>query len=158
MRVLALDKRDNATALTLGYGGRDFGLTLPFADDASVENALQCITFMLYLGYDGVEIARRVARLEPVAMRLEVKEGIRDCVVINDSYNSDINSLDIALDFMNRQATSKQLARTLILSDIEQSGFPPAELYARVAGLVRSRGVTRLVGGGERGEPPCRPL
>ena len=148
VRVLALDKRDNATALTLGYGGRDFGLTLPFADDASVENALQCITFMLYLGYDGAGIARRVARLEPVAMRLEVKEGIRDCVVINDSYNSDINSLDIALDFMNRQATSKQLARTLILSDIEQSGFPPAELYARVAGLVRSRGVTRLVGVG----------
>ena len=111
VRVIALDKHDNATTMILRHGGRDFAVELPFADDAAVENALQCIAFMLYLGYDGTEIARRIARLEPVAMRLEVKEGIRDCVIINDSYNSDIHSLDIALDFMNRQATSKHGGR-----------------------------------------------
>lgn len=149
LRVLNTERQDNSTTLlSLQYEARQFQLTLPFVDAASVENALHCVAFMLCRGMSTEEIARRISRLETVAMRLEVKEGIRDCVIINDSYNSDINSLDIALDFMNRQATSKQLAKTLILSDIMQSGFSAEELYTRVAELVCSRQVTRLVGVG----------
>ena len=85
--------------------------------------------------------------LEPVAMRLEVKEGQHGCTLINDSYNSDINSLDIALDFMSRREGSR---RTLILSDIFQSGKTDAELYAEVNTLCMKRGVGRLIGVGPR--------
>ena len=88
-----------------------------------------------------------MARLEPVAMRLEVKEGQRGCTLINDSYNSDINSLDIALDFMARREETK---RTLILSDIHQSGMDYDELYKHVNELCVQRGVSKLIGIGTR--------
>jgi alanine racemase len=79
-------------------------------------------------------------------MRLEVKEGVRNCLIINDSYNSDLNSLGIALDFLNQQATAKNLSKTLILSDILQSGQSPDELYKTVAELVKNKNIQRIVG------------
>ena len=87
--------------------------------------------------------------LEPVAMRLEVKEGQHGCTLINDSYNSDFNSLDIALDFMNRRPDHKGRKRTLILSDIFQSGEDDETLYQRVAFLAEKRGVEKFIGIGE---------
>lgn len=130
---------------------------LPFTDDASVENAIHCLAAALYCHLPAGELAERMRRLEPVAMRLEVKQGVRGCILINDSYNSDVNSLDIALDFMHRRhfaADSQQpdqlprTAQTLILSDILQSGIPATELYRRVAEMVAGRGVTHLIGVG----------
>jgi len=85
-----------------------------------------------------------MAQLEPVAMRLEVKEGQHGCTLINDSYNSDFNSLDIALDFMNRRPDHKGRRRTLILSDILQSGDTDKDLYNKVAFLCEKRGVEKL--------------
>ena len=84
-----------------------------------------------------------MARLEPVAMRLEVKEGQHGCILINDSYNSDINSLDIALDFMARRTQSK--GGVLILSDIFQSGLSDYELYCKVNSLCMERGISHLL-------------
>lgn len=95
------------------------------------------------------------AKMQPVAMRLEVKEGINDSVVIDDAYNSDINSLAIALDYLRNMASGR--ATTLILSDIEQSGIPDEELYSLVARMVEKAGVGRLIGVGEhiRGHAHC---
>lgn len=90
-----------------------------------------------------------MAQLEPVAMRLEVKEGQHGCTLINDSYNSDFNSLDIALDFMNRRPDHKGRRRTLILSDILQSGDTDKDLYNKVAFLCEKRGVEKFIGIGE---------
>ena len=87
-----------------------------------------------------------MALLEPIAMRLEVKEGQHGVTLINDSYNSDLQSLDIALDFINRRPDQQGRRRTLVLSDICQSGFPAAELYTQVSELVRKRGIDRFVG------------
>ena len=87
-----------------------------------------------------------MASLEPVAMRLEVKKGQRGCTLINDSYNSDINSLDIALDFMSRRPDHKGRKRTLILSDIYQTGEPLDVLYKEVSDLCVQRGVEKIVG------------
>ena len=89
-----------------------------------------------------------MARLEPIAMRLEVKEGKNNCLLINDSYNSDLASLDIALDFLVRRSEKKGLKRTLILSDILETGQSTATLYRRVAQLVQSRGIDKLIGVG----------
>jgi len=129
---------------------------LPFADGASQQCLSACIATAQHLGVEPDIIRQRLAGLEPVAMRLEVKEGQRGCTLINDSYNSDINSLDIALDFMQRRQFSSQTARlsplknTLILSDIFQSGMSDADLYAEVNSLCTKRGISKLIGIGPR--------
>ncbi len=117
--------------------------TIPFIDEASIENSITCAAVALYMGLTPSQIADRMAKLEPVAMRLEVKQGQRGCVIINDSYNSDINSLDIALDFMNRREAAK---KTLILSDIFQTGSAPETLYAQVSELAVKRGIDKFIG------------
>lgn len=139
-------KEETSTTVSYTYLGTDGSYTLPFVDDASIQNSIHCLAVCLYLRVPAADIATRMARLEPVAMRLEVKQGVRGCTLINDSYNSDINSLDIALDFMNRRPESRR--RTLILSDILQSGMPVEELYAKVAEMVNRRKVDRIIGVG----------
>jgi Alr-MurF fusion protein len=146
VQVLKLEKTVSATQASLKYGSSDISIVIPFTDAASIENALQCVVVMLYLGVKADEIAKRILLLESVAMRLEVKEGVRDCLIINDSYNSDLNSLSIALDFLNQQATAKNLSKTLILSDILQTGQTPDELYKTVAELVKNKNVQRIIG------------
>ena len=122
---------------------------LPFIDDASVKCSIACACVALYLGVTPEDLDERMARLEPVAMRLEVKEGRHGCTLINDSYNSDLSSLDIALDFMNRRPDHKGRRRTLILSDIYQSGESEDALYREVSELVVKRGVEKFIGIGE---------
>ena len=100
---------------------------------------------MLCMGIPREEISKRMKLLEPVAMRLEVKEGINDCMLINDTYNSDINSLNIALDFMMRRSSADK-KNTLILSDILQTGLLPKSLYRKVADLCKRKQVDRIIG------------
>ena len=119
---------------------------LPFIDEASIECSFACAAIALYLGVSAADLDARMAQLEPVAMRLEVKEGRRGCTLINDSYNSDVNSLDIALDFMNRRPDTQGRRRTLILSDIQQMGMDKSELYREVSDLCKKRGIDRLIG------------
>lgn len=123
---------------------------LPFYDEASIECSLAVAATARYLGVSQEQLADRMARLEPVAMRLEVKEGQHGCTLINDSYNSDINSLDIALDFVQRREEREERKKhtqcTLILSDIYQSGKSDAELYGEVDKLCTTRGITKLIG------------
>ena len=139
-----------------GYKGRKIGwhreellptYQLPFDDEASIECSLAVAATALHLGVTPEQLAERMAQLEPVAMRLEVKEGQHGCQLINDSYNSDINSLDIAIDFMSRRPGHR---RTLILSDIYQSGKDDADLYREVNDLCQKRGIDQLIGIGPR--------
>ena len=146
MQIMEVSKRADSTNISLRYAGLELSVNIPFTDDASIENGLQCVAVMLHLGIGMSEIDQRISHLETVAMRLEVKEGVRNCLIINDSYNSDINSLGIALDFLNQQATAKNLSKTLILSDILQSGQTPDDLYKTVAGLVKNKNIQRIVG------------
>ena len=132
-----------STKITYIWQEEENCFEIPFIDEASVENAITCAAVALYMGLSPSQLAERMPRLEPVAMRLEVKEGQRGCLLINDSYNSDINSLDIALDFMNRREAAK---KTLILSDIFQSGATPEALYTQVSELVVKRGIEKFIG------------
>jgi Alr-MurF fusion protein len=140
-------KQANGTLFKASYGNRSLDLMIPFTDKASVENALHCITFLLHQGIDQEVIIRKMQELPPVAMRLEQKSAINNCTLINDSYNSDLNSLSIALDVLNRQLQHQH--KTLVLSDILQSGKPDHELYGMVASLVKEQGVSRIIGIGE---------
>ena len=147
--IESVTKNMVSTTVRYRYLGMPNEYTIPFIDEASVENSLHCLAVALYLMVPAEKIAERMAALEPVAMRLEVKEGKNGCVLINDSYNSDLASLDIALDFMSRRSEDKGRKRTLILSDMLETGQTPKLLYRQVAELVQSRGIHKIIGVGE---------
>ncbi len=117
----------------------------PTTGNAYEDNEALCRAACREMGLDDDTIEERLRALEPVAMRLEVKDGQNDCTLINDSYNSDLSSLDIALDFMNRRPEKEGRQRTLILSDILQSGVEPHSLYTQLADLIEQRGVNNLL-------------
>jgi alanine racemase len=139
-------KEGITTTVDYTFKGTDGSYSLPFIDKASIRNSFTSAIVALHLGVKADVLAARMAQLEPVAMRLEVKEGQHGCTLINDSYNSDINSLDIALDFMSRRPDHKGRRRTLILSDILQSGMAPEDLYKEVSDLATKRGVEKFIG------------
>lgn len=129
------------------FKGQKISIEIPFTDDASVENAIHCWSVMINLGYEQAVISSRMKLLHPVAMRLEMKEGINNCSIINDSYSNDIDSLTIALDFLDQQKQHRK--RTVILSDILQSGRNDNHLYSEVARLLDARNIDRLIGIGK---------
>ncbi len=151
--VSSVEKSDTETKVRYIYKKTKGDYTLPFIDEASVANSITCTAVAMHLGMSATTLAERMKGLEPVAMRLEVKEGIHGCTLINDSYNSDINSLDIALDFMNRRPDNEGRKHTLVLSDIYQSGIDGNKLYKEVSELAKKRNVNKFIGiGNELGD------
>ena len=144
--IESIEKHKTETVIRCTQLGFDRVYVIPFTDDASIENVIHCIAIMLYLKPTSVNDTEKFRHLEPVAMRLEVKDGINNCSLINDTYNSDINSLDIALDFLQSRKVGKNMKSTLILSDILQSGTLPKSLYKKVADLIERKKVDRLIG------------
>ena len=149
--ILNVEKHGTSATISFNLNGQQGRYTIPFIDNAAIENSITCLATCASLGnrVNLDEICKRMNELEPVAMRLEVKDGINGCTLINDSYNSDIHSLDIALDFMNRRPDTKEQKRTLILSDILQSGEAPRLLYSKVASMAEKRGIEKFIGVGE---------
>lgn len=144
LQVTEVNTTDNETTISALWREDEFHFTIPFTDAASIENAITCCCVMLFFKTDFATIAERMYQLKPVEMRLELKQGINNCSVINDSYSADINSLTIALDFLQQQ---KQHAKhTLILSDILQSGKSGGELYADVAAILEQKNINRFIG------------
>ena len=124
---------------------RELQLQLPFTDPASVENLLHCVVTLLTLRPESRStLQTRLNRLRPVSMRLEQKEGINNCVLIDDSYNNDVAGLQLALRFLNQQ--SARTRRVVILSDVLQSGQPEADLYEQVSELIGANAVEQFVG------------
>ncbi|MFW5753997.1 MAG: bifunctional UDP-N-acetylmuramoyl-tripeptide:D-alanyl-D-alanine ligase/alanine racemase [Marinilabiliaceae bacterium] len=142
------EEMDEGRELTLEWEGQTFRVYIPFSDRVSVENVLAGILFLLHMGYQPETIAGRARHLVPVAMRLEQKEGMNDNLLINDTYNADITSLGVALDFLVQQSRRKGVTRTVILSDMLQTGVPEEELYPLVASMVREKGIDRFIGVG----------
>ena len=148
--VNSVKKGKTSTVLKCTTMGILHEYTIPFVDDGSIENIIHCMAAMFYLNPPGIINKDDIfASLEPVAMRLEVKQGINDCRLINDTYNSDINSLSVALDFQHGRIAGKDLKSTVIFSDILQSGVQPKVLYSDVAELLRRKNVDRIIGIGK---------
>jgi alanine racemase len=139
---------NNGTTFSVTRNGTVIKLFIPFTDDASVENAITCCCVLLQLGIRAEEIAGRIQKLHPVNMRLELIKGINHCLVINDSYSADLNSLHIALNFLNQQSAG--VRKTVILSDFLHSAHEDEELYGDILENVIKHNVTRLIGVGER--------
>lgn len=144
LHSISLEKKNGFTEIKGVYKESGLSIQIPFSDDASIENAIHCWVLMLHLGYNEKTMQERMQKLAPIAMRLEMKEGINNCSVINDSYNSDINSLSIALDFLKQQKQHSK--KTIVLSDILQSGQNELNLYDHISELLESRGIQKLIG------------
>ncbi len=144
LQVGRIEKHDGQTSIQAIFQHRFIRIAIPFTDEASIENAIHCWALLLLSGRSDAQIAERMLLLTPVAMRLELKQGLNNCSVINDTYNSDLQSISIALDFLEQQHQHPK--RTLILSDILQTGRTDNELYAEVAALLRQKQVHRIIG------------
>jgi alanine racemase len=147
LQIVDVKLSGNHTEIKAVFSDRVISISIPFTDRASVENAIHCWAAMLDMNYPDEVISHRMLQLMPVAMRLELKEGINNCTIINDGYNSDISSLLIALDFLNQQ--NQHTDKTLILSDILQSGQNEGELYLSIARMLKAKGINRLIGIGQ---------
>ncbi len=144
LQLLDVTINDGIARMEGRYNEHKVLIEIPFTDAASIENAGHCWATMLHLGYPSEVISERMQALTPIAMRLEQKEGINNCTIINDAYNSDFNSLSIALDFMSQQNQHRE--KVVILSDILQSGRNDVDLYHDVADLLKQKGIQKLIG------------
>lgn len=147
LQIVETKAENQFTQITALYKNENIYIEIPFSDEASVENAIHCWATMLLLGFQQNMIARRMRALQPLAMRLEMKAGMNNCTIINDSYSNDIDSLSIALDFLNQQRQHRR--KTVILSDILQSGRSDTHLYNEVSELLNRKQVDRLIGIGK---------
>lgn len=145
--ITSIDKNDSFSIIKAICQEKEMEIEIPFSDDASIENAIHCWVTALYLNVNQETIKKRMKLLSPIAMRLELKAGINNCTIIDDSYNSDYNALAIALNFMNQQQYKKK--RVVILSDILQSKQSEEKLYQNIAQLIDSKGITYFIGIGK---------
>lgn len=146
-----IEKKEKFSNLQIYWNGEEFDLHIPFVDDASIENCIHCFfaSFMaLKKKYDEKEIPQIIQKgfdiLKPVAMRLELKEGINNCYLIDDSYNNDFGGLEMALNFMNQHHINRQ--KSIILSDVLQSGLPEKELYEKISELLEGSEIQQIIG------------
>nr|MBP6315395.1 bifunctional UDP-N-acetylmuramoyl-tripeptide:D-alanyl-D-alanine ligase/alanine racemase [Chitinophagaceae bacterium] len=146
LQITSIEKANGHSTIQASYHGNTIELCIPFIDEASIENCIHCWLTLLHLGVPQKEMNQRFEKLHPVAMRLELIKGINHCTLINDSYNSDVSSFSIALDFLIQQ--NQHDTKTVILSDILQSGRDN-ELYDEVAELLKQKKIKRLIGIGE---------
>jgi alanine racemase len=148
LQVTEIKTTGGQTRLSALYGGEIHHIVIPFTDDASIENALHCWCQLLLFQVPGERIRSAMARLHPVAMRLELKQAIHQCTLINDSYSADLDSLYIALDFLGQQHQHPK--RTVILSDLMETGLPDEVVFSSVAHVLLRKKVDRLIGIGHR--------
>jgi Alr-MurF fusion protein len=134
------------TEITATIKNKKYNLRIPFTDDSAIENACHCFAAASVLSNDLSTVLSEFENLYPVEMRLEIKQGINNCLLVNDYYNSDLNSLSIALSVLNQQAAKAHLSKMVILSDIQQTGLPKDELYRQVNKLLSDWKMDEIIG------------
>ncbi|HMN32029.1 MAG TPA: bifunctional UDP-N-acetylmuramoyl-tripeptide:D-alanyl-D-alanine ligase/alanine racemase [Chitinophagaceae bacterium] len=145
-KIIKIEKSSHQTNITAIYEDNPTTIQIPFIDDASIENAINCWLVLIYLGIDQNHFHNKFEKLQSIAMRLELLKGINHCTLINDSYNSDVSSFSVALDFLMQQ--NQHTNKTVILSDIFQSGRDN-ELYEEVASLIQEKKINKLIAIGD---------
>ena len=135
------------TRITAIFEEEKISIQIPFADAAHIENAIHCWCVMLHFDYGTAVLNERMMQLHSVEMRLQMNAGINGCSIINDAYSFDPDSLQIALDFLAQQ--NQHESKCLILSDMKQGEPNEPALYERIAQMVNSRKINRMIGVGE---------
>jgi len=142
----SINKKGGHTSIKARIKKSKYAFRIPFVDDSSIENCCHCFALINELTANRNNILPKFEKLEPIAMRLEIKQGINNCLLVNDYYNSDLNSLSIALTVLNQQAVKDHLSKMVILSDIQQTGMQQMELYNRVNDLLNQWGIDEIIG------------
>ena len=125
--------------------GQTFTFQVPFTDQASLENVTHVILASLSLGQEVKSIQEGLSHLMPVDMRLTLKPGLNDSLLIDDTYNNDLAGLKVALEFLSQQRPKR--SKILIISDLLQQGLPE-KVYKEVADLIQSYGIDQVIGVG----------
>lgn len=149
LRITMRIKGESSTRIEAEFNSERISISIPFTDDASIENAINCWAYLLATAFIPENIQDRFLKITPIAMRLELKKGINGCTIINDSYNSDTASLVNALDFTEQQSDNRKKRCTVIISDILQSGENPEVLYLEIAEYIQMRHIERIIGIGK---------
>ncbi|KAJ1509209.1 hypothetical protein HMI54_002546 [Coelomomyces lativittatus] len=144
----SISKKKQQAIVSARLHHQPVSIAIPFTDEASIQNAVSCISILLQFGYDIDQINQRLSRLHAIDMRLHLMHGINNCNIINDSYSADLTSLHIALQFLNQQKTSQD--RKLILSDFAEAGKSDEELYEAIVAAIRQNGIKKIIGIGEK--------
>ncbi|MES2458930.1 MAG: bifunctional UDP-N-acetylmuramoyl-tripeptide:D-alanyl-D-alanine ligase/alanine racemase [Bacteroidota bacterium] len=144
LQILFIEPIKGKNYIRAKFKNEEIECLIPFSDRASLENGIICWATLLALGYTPQEADLRLEKLTRVGMRLELKTGINQCSVIDDSYSADTSSLAIALDFLNLQ--NQHPKKTLILSDLYETGKNDLELYTEIAALLKQKNLSRLIG------------
>lgn len=147
VKVRVVSGNEKSREVEIVYEGRNFRISVPFPDEASYENCMNAVCVLLWKGIKPECIAEKVRRLQPIAMRMEIKEGINRCILIDDYYNSDAASFQLALNTLAMQDEARQ--RTVILSDFVDIGSSNGVVYREVASLLAKAGVSLFIGIGE---------
>lgn len=137
---------DQNTRIQAIFRGKKIETFIPYSDKASIENAIHCWLICLELGMDNELVNERMLTLPSIEMRMQLKRAINNCVVVSDCYNSDLQSLSIAIDFLNQQPFQN---KTLVVSDIYQTGKQGNELYNELAKLLNNKNISRIIGVGK---------
>ncbi|WP_316829061.1 bifunctional UDP-N-acetylmuramoyl-tripeptide:D-alanyl-D-alanine ligase/alanine racemase [Pedobacter miscanthi] len=144
LQITTIEPIEGNCYLRAIYQDAEIECMLPFKDKASIENGMICWATLLALGYTPEQADLRLEKLSHVSMRLELKNGINQCSIIDDSYSADISSLAIALDFLNQQ--NQHPKKTVILSELFETGRGDLELYTEIAELLSQKKINRLIG------------
>ncbi len=135
------------TTIHITHTGSQHSFEVGFTDKSSLENIVQCICICLHLELSPEDIQNGLEQLYSVEMRLQMVAGKNQCILINDAYTADIESLQAGLDFQSRQGTDK--TKTVIISDFLQMGTGSDELYKQIAELLNQYKVNRVIGIGQ---------
>lgn len=144
LRILRIETEGINSCITALYHDEEITIHIPFKDKAYVEDAIHCWCVLLYLGVNQADIQQRMRNLQPIAMRLELKHGINNSLIINDTYNSDLTSLIIAMDFLDQQKQNQQ--KMVILSDMFQIGKPDVEIYQAIVTHIKEKNIKTMIG------------
>lgn len=142
--ILSIEKQHGKSRIKAKYQQQHLQISIPFTDAASIENAINCWCLMLHMNLQSQQIQQGMETLRPIAMRLELRQGENNCIIINDAYNADLTSLHVALDMLDQQKQEK--SKTLVLSDMQQTGRAELPLYTEVAAILKERSVNRFIG------------
>lgn len=147
-RIIDIQRSNYQTLVRIRYNAQEFSVVIPFSDSASMENVLHCTALMLHLGISIQDIAESVLKLQNIPMRLEMKNGMHHSILINDTYNADLQSFKIALEFLSQQAGARE--KMLVLSDFMQTGLDPNNLNHQLANLIHAHQIVHVVGVGKQ--------
>jgi alanine racemase len=147
--VFSVKTETDFTSITTNFNQQVVDFIIPFTDESSIENACHCFAAASVLSSNLKIIIPQFLKLQTVEMRLEIKQGINNCLLVNDYYNSDLNSLAIALSVLHQQAAKEHLYKQVILSDIQQTGLPKKELYQKVNDLLVDWKIDEITGIGK---------